>query len=80
MAETAREQILSAVDPITNGGQRTFTIAEVVGELRRRQTRFAESTIRTHISSRMCVSAPDHHGTTYAHFERVDHGEYRWRR
>ncbi len=55
MAETAREQILSAVDSITKGGQRTFTIAEVVGELRHRQTRFAESTIRTHISSRMCA-------------------------
>lgn len=80
MAETAREQILIAVDSITNGGQRTFTVAEVVAELRRRQTRFADSTIRTHISSRMCANAPDHHGTTYADFDRVDHGEYRWRR
>ena len=80
MAETAREQILKAVDSITNGGQRTFTIAEVVDELRRRHTRLAESTIRTHVASRMCANSPDNHGTTYADFDRIDHGEYRWRK
>jgi hypothetical protein len=76
--ETAREQILEAVSHITNGGRRAFTIAEVITELEHRGSRLARSTIRTHISSRMCANAPDHHGTTYDDFERVGHGEYRW--
>ena len=53
---------------------------EVIEELRHRGTDLAESTIRTHVASRMCASAPDNHGTMYADFERVDHGEYRWRK
>lgn len=80
MSETAREQILNVVDSITDGGHRTFTIAEVITELRIRGTGFADSTIRTHIASRMCANSPDNHGTTYPDFDRVDHGVYRWRR
>jgi hypothetical protein len=80
MAETAREQILGAVDSITDGGKRSFTIAEVISELRHRRTNLADSTIRTHIASRMCASSPDNHGTTYCDFDRLDHGVYRWRR
>jgi hypothetical protein len=77
MDDTAREQILEAVGYITRGGRQTFTIAEVITELERRGSQLARSTIRTHIASRMCANAPDHHGTTYDDFERVDHGEYR---
>ena len=78
MDDTAREQILEAVRYLTSGGQRTFTIAEVITELEHRGSQLAPSTIRTHIASRMCANAPDHHGTTYDDFERVGHGEYRW--
>lgn len=77
MQHTAREQLLEGVGYITSGGQRTFAIAEVITELERRGSGLARSTIRTHISSRMCANAPDHHGTTYDDFERVGHGEYR---
>jgi excinuclease UvrABC helicase subunit UvrB len=80
VAETARDQILLAVDSITGGGERTFTIAEVIAELQRRGTMLADSTIRTHIASRMCANSPDNHGTTYADFDRIDHGEHRWRK
>jgi hypothetical protein len=53
-------------------------IAQVITELEQRGSQLAPSTIRTHIASRMCANAPDHHGTTYDDFERVGHGEYRW--
>jgi hypothetical protein len=39
----------------------------------------APATIRTHITSRMCADAPDHHGTTYDDLERVSRGVYRRR-
>lgn len=77
MEQTAREQILETVRYITGDGQRTFAIAEVITELEHRGSRLTRSTIRTHISSRMCANAPGHHGTTYDDFERVGRGEYR---
>ncbi len=40
-------------------------------------TRYAESTIRTMITSHMCLNAPDNAATTYDDLERVDRGTYR---
>ncbi len=78
MSGTARDQILAAIRRIAGPGD-TFTISEVLAELRARGSDLADSTIRTHISSRMCGNAPDHHGTTYDDLERVDRGVYRLR-
>ncbi|MBX3314380.1 MAG: hypothetical protein KF906_08680, partial [Actinobacteria bacterium] len=74
---TAREQILAAIGRIGGRSGDTFTIAEVIDELRAQGSDLADSTIRTHISSRMCGDSPDHHGTTYDDLERVDRGVYR---
>ena len=41
----------------------SFALAEIVAELHRSGSRYAESTIRTHVTSRMCADSPDHHGT-----------------
>jgi hypothetical protein len=38
-----------------------FTVNGVVSELQRRGSRYAEATVRTHVTSRMCANAPDHH-------------------
>jgi hypothetical protein len=77
MDETARDQILRAVRHL-GGDQRTpFTPRDVIDELHRRGTSLADSTIRTHVTSRMCASAPAHHGTVYADLERVGRGLYR---
>jgi hypothetical protein len=70
----AREEILAAIHRL---GRSTFTVMHVVREMERHGTDYAESTIRTHIVSRMCADAPDSHGTTYADLERVDRGTYR---
>lgn len=71
----AREEILEAIRRID---REPFTVMDVLREMR--GTRYAESTIRTHITSRMCADAPDNHGTVYADLERVGHGQYRVRR
>lgn len=80
MGGTAREQILAAIDRISPVSGDTFTVSDVLEELRSQGSDLAESTIRTHITSRMCGDAPDHHGTTYDDLERVDRGVYRLRR
>jgi hypothetical protein len=76
---TAREQILAAIERIRSGPRDTFTESDVLDELRAQGTDLAESTVRTHITSRMCGDSPDHHGTTYDDLERVDRGVYRLR-
>lgn len=79
MTGTAREQILAAIDRITTGPADSFTVSQVVAELKSSGTDLAESTIRTHVTSRMCGDAPDNHGKTYDDLERVDRGVYRLR-
>ena len=79
VAGTAREQILAAIERITSGPGATFTESDVLDELNASGTELAESTVRTHITSRMCANAPDHHGTRYDDLERVDRGVYRLR-
>jgi len=74
---TCRDEILDVVALLVDDANDSFTIVEVVEEMRRRGSRYAESTIRTHIGSFMCSNAPDHHGTTYQDFERLDRGRYR---
>jgi hypothetical protein len=49
-------------------------------KVRRAGTRYAESRIRTHVTSRIRADSPDHHGTTYDDLERLDRGRYRFRR
>lgn len=72
---TARDEILAGVRRLPN---ETFTITDVLREME--GTSYSERTIRTHITSRMCADAPDHHGTTYDDLERLGHDRYRLRR
>jgi hypothetical protein len=77
---TAREQILGAIGAVTlRAGRETFSPDEIVRELHRLGSPYSDSTIRTHITSRMCANAPGHHGVTYDDLERVGRGEYRLR-
>lgn len=74
----AREQVLAAARLLAaRSPDGTFTVAEVVEEVRRSDGRLADSTVRTHVVSRMCVNAPDHHATVFPDLERVDRGRYR---
>ena len=73
-----REDILLAARALVDRtGRETFGVADIVSEMRRRGTTYAESTIRTHVTSRMCGQAPKHHWTTYNDLERIDRNTYR---
>ncbi|MBM7790764.1 DUF7669 domain-containing protein [Tenggerimyces flavus] len=74
----ARREILAAVTRIlARSGQQTFSPVEVVRELQDAGTSYAEATIRTMVTSHMCLNAPDHAAVTYDDFERLEHGVYR---
>lgn len=75
---TARQEILAALPRLRARLSRDdFTPGEVIQELRRAGSVYANSTIRTHVVSRMCVNAPDNHAVTYNDLERVGPGRYR---
>lgn len=75
---TCRDEILMAFAALERRtGREAFSPAEILSEMRRTGTAYADSTIRTHVVSRMCANAPDHHAVTYGDLERVDAGLYR---
>ena len=75
---TCRDEILTCANRIVSvKGCNEFTIAEILTCMRSEGTLYSESTIRTHITSRMCHNVPKHHGTTYDDLERVERGVYR---
>lgn len=69
---TARDAILQAIHRMD---REEFTIMDVLRELD--GSGYSEGTIRTHIASRMCAEAPDHHATTFSDLRRVGRGRYR---
>jgi len=75
---TCRDEILDACKAFTTrSGQQGFEIPDIIEYLHDRGTSYADSTIRTHITSRMCVNAPDNHAVTYPDLERLGRGRYR---
>lgn len=75
---TCRDEILTTVQQIIRAkGINEFTILEVVHHMMNNGTQFKESTIRTHISSRLCSNAPDNHAITYEDFERIGDSIYK---
>lgn len=73
---TARDEILEAI-PAVARSDGTFTVDAIVRELRRRGSSYADSTIRTHVISRMCANSPGNHAVTYDDLERLETGVYR---
>jgi hypothetical protein len=77
---TARAEILATARKLAEqSADGSFTLAQIIAAMRWAGTRYAESTIRTHVTSRMCADAPDHHATTYDDFHRLGEGHYRLR-
>ena len=75
---TARDEILAAAQLLAMKSlDHTFSIDDVIQELGRHDSRYAESTIRTHVASRLCANAADHHPDTYDDFVRTSSGRYR---
>jgi len=77
---TAHEEIREVAHELTARSENgEFTLAEILAAMKARGTRYAESTIRTHVTSRMCANAPNHHGVVYQDFWCVDRGSGRYR-
>lgn len=75
---SCRDEVLRAAQSIVKRkGTNRFTVQEVVDHLKVMKTTYPESTIRTHVTSRCCVNAPNNHATVFADFERIDRGVYR---
>ena len=75
---TCRDEILEcAAIVIKKSGLDYFTVPEIIDCMAQRGSPYAESTIRTHVVSRMCANAPDNHAVTFRDFERTERGTYR---
>jgi hypothetical protein len=75
---TCRDEILEAFRNLELVHQRTdFALTEILEYMRRQGTAYRETTIRTHIVSRLCTNSPDHHAVVYPDLERVGRGVYR---
>ncbi len=75
---TCRDEVLSCVQNIVHQtGHNEFTVQDVLEEMQAKGTSYKVTTIRTHITSKMCANAPDHHAVTYDDFERIGPGLYR---
>lgn len=62
---------------MTRSGQNTFTLMDIIQEMNRSGTDYAESTVRTMVTGHMCANAPNNSATPYEDLERLDRGVYR---
>ncbi|WP_324273764.1 DUF7669 domain-containing protein [Blastococcus brunescens] len=75
----ARVKILAAAHAVVaRSGQAAFTMPEVIAEMRRRGTGYADSTIRTMIAAHLCADATGEGVAGYADFTRAGRGQYRF--
>jgi hypothetical protein len=75
---TCRDEILQAIRALLERGEAdAFSVDDIVAEMRRRGTSYAEATIRTHITSRMTGNAPDENGVVHSDLRRLDRGLYK---
>ena len=77
-AGTCRDEILQAIEALLQRSETdSFSVDDVVTEMRNRGTSYAEATIRVHMTSRMCGNAPDDRGVVYSDLRRIDRGLYK---
>jgi hypothetical protein len=77
---TCRDAVLDAFRRLERRhGRGVFKLEEIVNEVLAHDRQFKESTVRTHVTSRMCADAPDHHDSVYDDLERTARAHYRRR-
>jgi len=75
---TCRDEILNCTNRIIHRrGINEFSLQEIIDCMRSIGTNYKESTIRTHVTSRMCANAPKHHAVKYEDLERISRGMYK---
>lgn len=67
---TARDEIRPAARAVCSPDG-IAQLADILAEVEKHGTRYKPSTIRTQVTSRLCVNAPAHHGVRYPDFEHV---------
>lgn len=78
MLNSCRDEVVKAVKAIIKQKEKNeFSPQEVISYMRNNGTQYQESTIRTHVVSRCCKNARQHHQTKYEDFERIDKGLYK---
>jgi hypothetical protein len=74
----ARAEILAVIkDLVARSGRPEVTLVEIVDEMRRRGSAYAESTVHTMMSSHMCAQVHGPNIGSYDDLDRVGHGQYR---
>jgi hypothetical protein len=74
---TCRNEILKCFRTVRRTtGREVLTPREVIEWMRREGTKYEDSTIRTHIVSRMCANAQQHHAVKYDDLIRIGRGQY----
>ena len=75
---TCRDEVLAAMERLEQRtGQTELALVDIVREVFSGGSELSESTIRTHITSSMCVDAPPNHATRYPDLRRTVRGVYK---
>lgn len=75
---TCRNEILMVAKSIVEKkGKNEFSMDEIIRKMDELNTHYKESSIRTHICSRMCTNAPKNHAIKYDDLYRIERGLYR---
>jgi hypothetical protein len=78
MKGTCRDELLLATRAIVKAkGDNRFTPKEAIEFMKKNNTTYADSTISTHITSRCCRNAKQHHAVTYNDYEALGNGVYK---
>ena len=78
---TCRSEIIKAINVLSSKTNRdTFALKEIVRQVLAQTAEYVESTIRTHITSWMCVNTTTGHGGMYPDLFKAGRGLYRLNR
>ena len=77
---TCRDAVLASMRRLrSRHGRDMFRLDEIVQEVQAATSNYAESTIRTHVVSKMCKQAPVNHEIVHNDLDRVGRGLYKLR-
>lgn len=75
---TCRDEVLKAMKILSKGNSaEAFALKVIIDQVLSQTKAYKESTIRTHITSKMCANAPVNHAMVYRDLFRVDVGYYK---
>jgi len=75
---TCRDEILQCAGKIVcQSGNNLFFVSDILDAMKKLGTTYPESTIRTHVTSRLCSNAPKNHQVKYDDLLRVGRGMYK---